>query len=107
MQGGPRGHTWGSRGTTCVGLALGSPREAQGTSEGQELLALLLLLAGSGRALGLGLGTWADLTVHVPPRLGHLLSRRDGAQEQLPLHLQLWSMLMQNITSGGFPTSEL
>lgn len=78
VQGGPRGHTWGRRGDNLHGACPGVPQRGMaGTSEGRELPALLLLLAGSRRALGLGLGTRADLTAHVPPRLGHLLSRTE------------------------------
>ena len=74
-----------------------------GTSEVPLLLTLLLLPTGSGQALGLGLGAQMNPTGHVPPRLRHLLSKRDGAREQPLLHLQLGSVVTRSITARDFP----
>lgn len=48
-----------------------------------------------------------DPIAHIPPGLGDLLSKKNGAWEQPPLHLQLWSAVMQSIAERGFPITEL
>lgn len=103
----PPGDLPGGGGTTCMGLAPGSPLEAQwGPARAKSCQLCFCSLLALGELLGWVLAR-TDPIAHILPGLGHLLSKRHGAREQPPLQLQLGSAMVQSILAGVFPITEL